>query len=222
MQRIVLGIEHTNPSKTNPATVAVCEVTGDIVRCLAMSIVPHGQGERVTAAVEDALNACSVVRSQIDEVAVSLGPGGFTSTRIGVVAAQMIATGLGVGVRGVPTVDVAAQSVCDCEHYGVALAHKGGLVWFCRYNAAGSVDRAGLTSVQELDSFGLEQILCGENVIEAVQQADVSARVVPASLSAELLVRASLGVESLEPSEVHPLYPREADAKTIAERSQSA
>lgn len=71
-------------------------------------------GERQTRAVklledvEELLAPAGVAASDVGRLAVGLGPGSYTSLRMGLVTARMLAFSLGVPAAGVPTLDALA------------------------------------------------------------------------------------------------------------------
>jgi len=71
-------------------------------------------GERQTRAVklledvEELLAAAGLAASDIDRLAVGVGPGSYTSLRMGLVTARMLAFSLDVPAAGIPTLDALA------------------------------------------------------------------------------------------------------------------
>src|SRR3954463_8577348 len=71
-------------------------------------------GERRTRAValledlQELLGAAGLAASDLDRLAVGIGPGSYTSLRMGLITARMLALSLGVAAAGVPTLDALA------------------------------------------------------------------------------------------------------------------
>jgi len=148
---------------------------------------------------------------------VSLGPGGFTSTRIGVVAACTFARSLSVGVRPVPTTQVAAHAHAD-RRIGVALAIKNSEAWYARFEHAKRITEDTSRRIDTLRDEPIDALLVPARSIEAFREFQTEITVQPMALSANALLHAAATVLPVDPVEVRPIYPRRADALTIAER----
>jgi len=76
--------------------------------------------------------------SQVDLIAVSLGPGSFTGLRIGIASARTAAYVLEKPLLGVPSLDaIAANAPPEAEHVAVVLDARRGEVYACLYARAG-------------------------------------------------------------------------------------
>jgi tRNA threonylcarbamoyladenosine biosynthesis protein TsaB len=84
--------------------------------------------------VSDLLARCAVQPAQLEAIGVALGPGSFTSLRIGLALAKGMAFALKIPVIGIPTLDVlaAAVPVQDMPLAAVLQAGRGrlALVWY--------------------------------------------------------------------------------------------
>ncbi len=69
---------------------------------------------RLLGSVEQALESTGIAFSDVDGLAVSLGPGSFTGLRIGLAAAKGLAFATGLPLVGVPTLDGLA---CACMNF---------------------------------------------------------------------------------------------------------
>lgn len=85
-------------------------------------------------AVDDLLKRCGLLPTDLSAVAAALGPGSFTSLRIGLAVAKGLALALRLPVAGVPTLDIlaAAQPVRDLPLAAVIQAGRGRLAvgWY--------------------------------------------------------------------------------------------
>jgi tRNA threonylcarbamoyladenosine biosynthesis protein TsaB len=102
--------------------------------------VRQRHGEVLLPHVERALELAGIAPKDLDLLAVGLGPGSFTGTRIGVATLKGLALSLGAPLVGVSSLVVLARGLTAGEAVAVTLvdAHKGEL-----YAAAYRVDARG-------------------------------------------------------------------------------
>jgi tRNA threonylcarbamoyladenosine biosynthesis protein TsaB len=85
-------------------------------------------------AIQDLLRRAGLSAGQLSALAVALGPGSFTSLRIGLAIAKGMALALHIPILGVPSLDVlaAAVPVGEMPMAAVLTAGRGrlGLVWY--------------------------------------------------------------------------------------------
>lgn len=85
-------------------------------------------------AIHQLLQRSAIEPAQLTALAVALGPGSFTSLRIGLAIVKGMSLALKIPVIGVPSLDalVAAIPVCDLPLAAVLTAGRGrlGLVWY--------------------------------------------------------------------------------------------
>ena len=111
---LVLAIEISNPSAwTTRAPVrpgiAVGRLTAGVVGLIGCeSIDPTRQhDDDLIPAIDRLFTRCQLSSRDIRRIAVSIGPGGFTATRIAVTAAKFIAQAADAACIGVPSAAVA-------------------------------------------------------------------------------------------------------------------
>jgi len=89
-------------------------------------------------ALESLLRRCNVPVSALQALGVSLGPGSFTSLRIGLALVKGMALSLKIPVVGIPTLDflAAAMPISDLPLAAVLKAGRGrmALVWYAAKN----------------------------------------------------------------------------------------
>lgn len=122
----------------------------------------------LTPAIQSAVLDCGLQIPDIKTVAVALGPGSFTSLRIGLAVAKGLSLTLHIPVIGIPTLDITAacQPVHDKPLIAVLKAGRTRLA-ACNYEAVDGVWVAQgeiyAASAQELESqIKTATILCGE------------------------------------------------------------
>ena len=92
------------------ATPAVTVAVADGGRVLAerTTVDARRHGELLAPAIEAVLREAGIPRTEVDRIAVGVGPGPFTGLRVGLVTARTLGAVLAVPVVGVCTLDVLA------------------------------------------------------------------------------------------------------------------
>ena len=90
-------------------------------------------------AVDRILNSAGLTFDQIDGFAIALGPGSFTSLRVGLSTVKAFAMSTGKPVVGIPTLDIIAYGVDlkDCDEICVINDARRGKVYACLYGPDG-------------------------------------------------------------------------------------
>lgn len=99
----------------------------------------HRHAAAVISRLDEMLTAAGLTAGDVDEVYVSVGPGGFTGVRVGVTVARTLAQALdGVRCVGVPTARAVAENARPTDHreLGVVLDARGGEVYLARFSRA--------------------------------------------------------------------------------------
>ena len=178
-------------------------------------------GETLLPMVREALRLAMVDKAELDRIAVGLGPGSFTGTRVGVATAKGLALALDLPIVGVGSLRAIARGA-PAPRISVAVdAHKGEV-----YAAVYRIDGGAL--VEELAPFHATPDVARARLPEGVPTVGSGARRYPDALGALALppifdaVRASLiGLEAIEleasggPADrgtLEPLYVRPTDA----------
>jgi len=94
---------------TEHGTVAVARDDGSVVSERWRSASRHG--ENLFGYIESALAGAGVSREDLSLIGVSIGPGRFTSLRVGLGTAKGLALGLGLPIVGVSSLRVLARSI---------------------------------------------------------------------------------------------------------------
>jgi len=116
----VLGIESATP------LVSCAVVDGSGVLAEAVLRAPMRHLEWLAPAIDDMLRALGIRPREIEGIAVSRGPGGFTGLRIGIATAASWARAGGTPVLGVGTLEALAVAAGTHEAVLAALdAHRG-------------------------------------------------------------------------------------------------
>jgi len=115
-------------------------MAGQLV-ALEETTVYNEHGKRITLLIEACLKQAGVAASELDAVAVSSGPGSFTSLRIGVATAKGLCYALGKPLISVDTLKALAMSAVwdeDQNYYYASMIDARSMgVFFSIYNEKG-------------------------------------------------------------------------------------
>jgi tRNA threonylcarbamoyladenosine biosynthesis protein TsaB len=100
---MILAID-TSTARLGIAVYNGCEVLAE--NCWTS---PNRHTVSLAPAVDNMLNDLEIDRKKLKAAAVALGPGSFTSLRVGLSFAKGISLGLAIPVIGVPTLDITAN-----------------------------------------------------------------------------------------------------------------
>lgn len=101
---LILGFDTSGPH------CAAALLRGETVIASAGEAMSKGQAERLMVLLEEVLQSGGVNWSDLDAIAVGVGPGNFTGIRIGVSAARGLALGLNIPAYGVTGFE--ARTLC--------------------------------------------------------------------------------------------------------------
>jgi tRNA threonylcarbamoyladenosine biosynthesis protein TsaB len=196
--------------------------------------------ETLAPAMEHLFAQVGMAPSDLDVVAVDLGPGLFTGLRVGVAAAKGLAQALGIGVVGLSSLDILTRAAAQHGHTGHVMAAvdaRRGEVFACvrdlragrapAEDVAEDVIAAGLFSPEELAAALSE--LGGVRIVGVGDGAQRYAGVLgdvpgvsclldaldsppPLTLLAMAAELLEAGAAPVAPHLVVPRYMREADA----------
>jgi tRNA threonylcarbamoyladenosine biosynthesis protein TsaB len=84
---------------------------------LKETVTPNAHSALLTTFIEEIVRESGLLFSQIDAIAVSMGPGSYTGLRIGVAAAKGLCYALGKPLIGVPTLEGMARGMGPTKPY---------------------------------------------------------------------------------------------------------
>ncbi|MDX2147232.1 MAG: hypothetical protein SFZ23_06885 [Planctomycetota bacterium] len=173
--------------------------------------------------IEELYRSCGVVPAQTSLIAVSCGPGGYTSLRIACSVAMAIAESTGARCCAVPTALAVARRAKRFPCC-VVLSSKDDTAYAAIFDASGRVIDQGLRNAATLawDRFDLllgDRFLPGDLRAKAEQRGVEVALPVfdPVSvleLAGDLPGEVAGGVKVCAPEALAPIYPREPEAVT--------
>ena len=156
-------------------------------------------------------------------VAVSIGPGGYTSVRVACAAGKMIAEASGAKCVAVPTASVAIESLTDHgqrAHIAVALAGKGETAWVQVFDAGIAAQPGRIITAADIGGLNASgvRLLIADSFLPAPMRAAAEQfgwTIVPPIFDAAACLRVGARLPALDPADLVPLYPREPDAVTL-------
>jgi tRNA threonylcarbamoyladenosine biosynthesis protein TsaB len=137
--------------------------------------IGRGHAERLMDMIGEVMAEASTPFSELDRVAVTVGPGSFTGLRVGLAVARGFGLVLGKPVVGVTTLAAIARSAAPNDGGApllVALTGKGDEVYCQRFDASGMPEEeAGVHSLAELAATLPEGIRLAGSAAEEVAEA---------------------------------------------------
>ena len=126
------------------------------------------QAARLLPAIVGALEQAGVVRTQLDLIAVTTGPGSFTGVRVGLAAARGLAVGLGIPLAGITTTSVLRSQAPAADRLVVAAVDTRLGDWFC---TIGDVEAPFAATAEDLAGrlAGSACLIVGKDVAPLVQ-----------------------------------------------------
>jgi tRNA threonylcarbamoyladenosine biosynthesis protein TsaB len=222
---LVLGLE----TSTSRSSVAL--VDRDRVVATASLGVPRRHGEFLAPAIGFCLEQAGVGPARVTGVAVGLGPGLFTGLRVGIATAQAFAAARQLPVVGLTGLDVLAFRVRYSRRLICATidARRGELFWALYRSSPGGVQRSGELQVGTVQQLVAELGACGEELlvvgdgtlrypvelgrVDGAEVAGPDLAWPDAADLAELAVPRFVREETRQPSDLLPIYLRQADAR---------
>lgn len=166
----------------------------------------RAHAEQLVPLLQRLVAGAGTTLAAVDSFVVGVGPGPFTGLRVGVVTAATLAEVLGVGVRGVCSLDVVAAAWASGgapEDFAVVGDARRREVYWARYDAAGRRTAGPFVTAPD--------------AVPAVPLAGSGAALVPGGdvqgpLELDAGVLAARG-DGLEDAGLEPLYLRRPDAE---------
>ena len=128
---LVLALDTSTPA----VTVAVHDGTAVLAEATEISARRHG--ELLTPMVRDVLAAAGRSVADVTDLVVGVGPGPFTSLRIGITSALAFALPGRLPVHGVCSLDVLAREVSADEAFLVTTDARRREVYWAAYDGGG-------------------------------------------------------------------------------------
>jgi tRNA threonylcarbamoyl adenosine modification protein YeaZ len=126
-------------TSTRAVVAAVLSADLEVVaaRC---PITPRAHGELLTPAIAECLDEAGILPRDVRAVVAGVGPGPYTSLRIGLVTAAAFADAVAAPTYGVCSLDAIGRSAADEQHLLVATDARRREVYWARYRAGARED----------------------------------------------------------------------------------
>lgn len=210
-------------------TIDIAVLDGAAITAHVSETVSGGHGERLLPLIETALAKAGLEFADIDRVAVTLGPGGFTGLRVGVAVARAIALSTGKQLVGISSLDLLARTAfarSELQEVATIVATadaRKGMLFAQRFQTDPwtPLDEPELLSPDEIAAVASQQgvLIVGQGA-NAIQSAPKSVRrAAAADLLPDARVLAAAAPHLTPLDEPRPFYVRAADAKPQSGKS---
>lgn len=224
---LTLAIENSNPGSSADAShrpgVALGYLTPGqpelthVLHAENFRELPRDQDDLISA-IDRSFQAAGITKDRLQAVAVSIGPGGFTSTRMACAAGAMIAEALNIPAIPVPSALVAWQAHGSFStRVAVALAGKGPSAWVRLFNGSDHTHHGEVFLADQLLAHAPDVVLADAHLPVPIRDALVNGSIPIAPLRfspADALAAAAYGPLG-KADDLLPLYPREPEAVTL-------
>jgi tRNA threonylcarbamoyladenosine biosynthesis protein TsaB len=203
-------------------SISVAVLAGERLTVREEDAANGGQAERLMPLIEATMADAGIAYRDLTRLAVTLGPGGFTSVRVGIAAARGLALALGIAPVGQSSLEALAASAIarglppgTVQILVAVPAGRGGLYWQTFATDGGPLDQP---RVIEAEAIGIERLLPGTALVgpgaaevAAVYKDWLGPALTDVVPRADLLAHAA---KDLTPrADLSPIYLRPADAK---------
>jgi len=158
--------------ETSTKCFSLAVTAGDKVLCCQDLVLDKVLADAIVPAIRKILEKAKVPLAKIDGFAVGLGPGSFTSLRVGVATVKALAFATQKPIVGIPSLDVIALNVAQekCDEICVIVDARRDLVYSALYKfQAGKLKRTAdpsLTSLPDvLDKVKGRTLFIGDGIV---------------------------------------------------------
>lgn len=142
---IILGID----SSTDNLSVGLADDRRILGEKLLKSRREHAS--LIIGTIDDVISVSSRLRTELDGIGISIGPGSFTGLRIGLAVAKGLALALDIPIVGISTFEVIADRLRgEFQSFCLAAPARKGEYYLCRVEPESAV-RESFSLVEESD-----------------------------------------------------------------------
>lgn len=179
---------------------------------VSTEMIGRGHAEKLMATIDAALAVADLELSDVERIAVTVGPGSFTGIRVGVAAARGLALSLGIEAVGVSTLETLANTAGETGRPVLAaMDAKRDEIYLQRFSAdrvpEGEPEMVSLDRFREIAASGEWQVTGSAGALLL----DPDAETEKDRFSISVVAR--LGAEAKAAGKPKPLYLRGPDAK---------
>ncbi len=222
---LILAIETSNPTAHEGAASVALGTLSErgVLEVLAEEPLrprsPHH--DDLMGAIDRAFAAAQRKPADLTRIAISIGPGGYTSLRIAVATAKMLAEATGARPLPISSHEVAANTSAARGRFAVALASKNGWASVRTFERD---DRGVLTlgpparlmGEPDVSALGVTTLVSDPFLPDSIRSRATALNIhlEAIRLSAAAVLRLAPGRDPIDPLLLTPDYAREAEAVT--------
>lgn len=235
--RLILAIETSNPSAWETGRARPGVALGRVAPNGTLEVLggrsldptrPHD--DELMPEIDQLVSSLALRPRDLTDIAVSVGPGGYTAVRLAVTTAKLIAEATGARVVPVPSPVVAAWAASPSlrsrgvARFAVAISSKGETTFLTCFEAtpegAKALEQGIVIHAAELgramSSHTCTALLADRFLPQEIvaSAARLGVDVIAPEFDPAACLRASLGLAPVEPEALLPLYAREPEAVT--------
>lgn len=208
---LTLAIETSNPSCE--AGVAIGSRAG--IRGVEPVTIGDGRHDDLMTAIDRLCTRTGTAPRDLGRIAVSIGPGGYTSLRIAIATAKMLCESLRAECIAIETARIVAHRVHVNTPFTVVLASKDATAFATDFDSPGSMRGPGrlITSLDELDTSAL----IADRYLPIALADEAAARgiaILAPRFDPAACLELSFNTAPIDPVALAPHYAREPEAVT--------
>lgn len=212
---LTLAIEVSNPSTGHAGIAIGSREQGS----LGSEPVNSGDGrtDDLASAIDRLTRRLNLEPRGLSRIAVSTGPGGYTSLRIAVATAKMICEATGAECIAIPTARIAALRAKARGPFAVVLASKDNTAYATAFaTPTQQVGEGHLIDAAAVATLGVSTLIADSFLPPAIHDAATAARITlePLTLDPAACLELSFDAPAIDPIALLPIYPREPEAVT--------
>ncbi len=222
----ILAIETSNPSAVAGGPdaaggpgVAVATITADGLLNLRTEplAATRRHDDDLIPAIDRLFRAANLRPKDLQAVAVSVGPGGYTALRVAIATAKLICESLAIPAIAVPSALVVARRFRNPGPFAVALSSKDRSTYVRTFDSPTSPrDEGRIIVASDVASLGAPTLVADSFLPVDVREAAVALgiTIVPPEFDPAACLEVASTIEGIDPAALDAIYPRPPEAVT--------